>query len=488
MCHELFYTSSPRGLQPGSRGFCTVAVTKGMSAAMRETLEALSGYRPLFPPHDPKAGLNPVAWSHLRVTIAGKPFSLLSRICSAGPDYTERSNKFAHHVLLEPGEQAPGGPAWMLAQPGFMERQWDGKVRVIEQGRTPPWGDEPAASCAAWEELTGDAAWAGVLAEAYQRDPEGPVYFLFEPGMDLLPLVREAIAALPAERRWDVTFSTYYAALPQGVRCSWRAVPRDSAEAKVARRASAALVLDLASDLGPASGSTAARLLGGLPSRAAAQRALAEEPVHATAPPSPFLAPGVNRPDAWPPRPTLLPTSGDPAAGPPALPAAREGAGKGWLLGLVAGLMTGILLAGLGVVLAITTGVIDVATKPVEDHRAFGPEKEPSVATDRTESQKENDSLRAELAREKKEHQNLRTEIQTLNLGNMPAVCTTLETGHRSRGVRARGAGTTLPRSASKAQECGGVDAPVGVGGGHRDGGGPCLRGFPRRQIHPVRE
>jgi hypothetical protein len=58
---ELIYTSAPRGLKPGSCGFCTVVGTHGMSAALMQRLEALSGYRQVYPPHDPNAWLNPVA-------------------------------------------------------------------------------------------------------------------------------------------------------------------------------------------------------------------------------------------------------------------------------------------------------------------------------------------------------------------------------------------------------------------------------------------
>jgi hypothetical protein len=40
------------------------------------------------------------------------------------------------------------------------------------------------------------------------QDPGRPVYVLFDPGFDPLPLLAEALALLPADRRWDVTFST----------------------------------------------------------------------------------------------------------------------------------------------------------------------------------------------------------------------------------------------------------------------------------------
>src|SRR5262245_50387339 len=101
MNHELFYTSAPKGLYPGTRGFRTVAATRGLPPALLEKLEALSVYRPLFPPLDPRAGLNPVAHSYLRLTVSGRSYSVLTRLGPAGLDYSERTNMFAHHVVLD---------------------------------------------------------------------------------------------------------------------------------------------------------------------------------------------------------------------------------------------------------------------------------------------------------------------------------------------------------------------------------------------------
>ena len=49
MSWELYYTSANRGLRPHSSGFCTVARTDGMSAAVVERLESLSSYQPIHP-------------------------------------------------------------------------------------------------------------------------------------------------------------------------------------------------------------------------------------------------------------------------------------------------------------------------------------------------------------------------------------------------------------------------------------------------------
>jgi hypothetical protein len=59
---------------------------------------------------------------------------------------------------------------------------------------------------------------------------------------------------LPAERRWDVTFSTYFTSLPPGVSCAWRCVLSGSPEAAQARKFGKALHIDLCQPVPPATG------------------------------------------------------------------------------------------------------------------------------------------------------------------------------------------------------------------------------------------
>ena len=252
MSQEILYTSAPRGLKPGSRGFCTVQNTQGMSAILVEKLESLSGYKHIFMPHDALAHLNPVAWSHFRLVVGGRTHSLLSRISDFKADYTGRSNKLAHHVVLDSNERCGGGPAWALSQVGFMQTDWDEKVRLLSRPRPVPPGDAKPEICRAWELATGDAGWAGIIAQAHLDDHNRLVYLTFQPGTDLLPLIREAISLLPIERRWDVTFSTYFTNLPPDVKCAWRCVPKGSPEENNARRFPTALRIDLTEPLGKA--------------------------------------------------------------------------------------------------------------------------------------------------------------------------------------------------------------------------------------------
>lgn len=245
MIRELVYTSAPKGLKPGSQGFCTVVATKGLPDLLRERAEALSGYRVAFPAHSAQAGLNPVAWSHLAWSLGGSRLHILSRVGHAGLDFEGRINKIAHHLLLEPSDFVPAGPAWLLAQPGVMRAAWDGRIGWLPADRVLPHGDVPPRRCSAWEGATGDPGWAGMLAESFLDDPSRPAFLEFTPGRDLLPLVAEAIALLPPERRWDVTFSTYYTGLPQDISCAWRGVLRDSPEALQARLTPGALVVPI---------------------------------------------------------------------------------------------------------------------------------------------------------------------------------------------------------------------------------------------------
>lgn len=252
MSHELIVTSAPRGLKPGIRGFCTVAATDGMLATFQEALESLSGYEPLFPPLDPRAARNPVAFSHLRLVHAGKSYHLLSRVSSAGLDYSGRSNKLAHHFALEPSELPLGGPAWLLSYPALMCSSWQGEPRILPARQALPNGEPPVGVCRGWQETVGDAGWAGVVAQTLIKEPFRPVILLFEPGMELLPLVGEVFGLLSPEYRWQVSFSTYYTGLPQGIGCGLRGIVKGSPEAARASRLPGAMVIDLSSRLGAA--------------------------------------------------------------------------------------------------------------------------------------------------------------------------------------------------------------------------------------------
>ncbi|HUG89976.1 MAG TPA: hypothetical protein VML55_04025, partial [Planctomycetaceae bacterium] len=251
MTHELLYTSAPQGLKPGSRGFCTVEMTDGIPPGLVDRLESLSAYRQAFPIHDPRAKDNPVNCSHLIVPAGGKRFHVLSRVADAGQDYTGRSNKLAHHVAIEPHERPAGNPAWVLRSPGFSQTSWNGTPRVLPSGRRAPSGTRGPAVCHAWKQAAGDAGWAGVLVASAVEPGAKPVSVIYPAGMDVLPLVEEALALVPGDRQWEVTFSTYFTKLPAGIDCQWRFILDDTPEARMLRRNAHAEVIDLCRTLGP---------------------------------------------------------------------------------------------------------------------------------------------------------------------------------------------------------------------------------------------
>jgi GTPase-associated protein 1, N-terminal domain type 2/GTPase-associated protein 1, middle domain len=242
---ELFYTSAPHGLKPGSRGFCTVATTSGMPKNLADRLESLSAYRHIFPPNDLNADRNPIVFSHLRVLVGGTPYHVLSRIGAAGLDYSQRSNKIAHHVVLEDQELVSAGPAALLASTGFMEVSWTGDPQIIPVGRSCPQITSSPVVCREWKKLTGDAGWGGRLAESALGNSKRSVALIFQPGMDILPLIAESLALLPAPLRWQVTFSTFYTKLPPDIECQWRFVLAGSPEAKTLATSRQTELIDL---------------------------------------------------------------------------------------------------------------------------------------------------------------------------------------------------------------------------------------------------
>lgn len=246
MTQEIIYTSAPEGLKPGSHGFCTVISTSGMAQNLAMKLESMSAYRHAFPPHTTAARFNPVNYSHLKIQVGGRAYHVLSRIADAGQDYTQRSNKLAHHVALDQSEIKPAGPAAILATTGFSCTQWNGKVQLVPPRKVPETPIVPTGPCQAWKQISGDAGWAGVVANQLLTNADKPVSVIFPKATDTLSLVCEVFSLLPEDKRWRTTFSTYFTKLPAGLDCQLRFVLDDTGEATALRRHPHALVIDLA--------------------------------------------------------------------------------------------------------------------------------------------------------------------------------------------------------------------------------------------------
>lgn len=246
MAYELVYTSAERGVRPGTRGFCTVAYSRGMSPQSIQILEALSAYKGLEGVQDSD---NPVSWCHLTSSLLGRGSSILSRISSASADHTGRSNKLAHHVIVSMRERVAAGPAWVSQQEGFFLEEWNGQPRILDIPKTIPDGNAGNGIATAWKNLTGNSAYAAFLPNAFLENPDGIAVLVYEPGMDILALVSEALALLEPEKRWKVTYNTYFTSLAAGTSCAWRCCIAGSEAMKEALRNPRAKVLDLSSTL-----------------------------------------------------------------------------------------------------------------------------------------------------------------------------------------------------------------------------------------------
>jgi uncharacterized protein HemX len=228
-------------------------------------------------------------------------------------------------------------------QPGFLQVSWDGQVRPLPRRAGLPRGDLLAGACRRWQELTGDAAWAGVLAEDFLKDPSRPVYLLYPLWVEILPLLAEALALLPAERRWEVTFSTFHRAAPAGLFCAWRGLPLESPEAADLRRQRGVRVLEVSRSNGPAptGAMTEAARTGRLPAVASLPpRQEIPAPDASFRPPAVGIGPPARAPQRGAAEPGLAPAT----MLTPVAPGKRS---AGRALPFLSGVIAGIVLAGI---------------------------------------------------------------------------------------------------------------------------------------------
>ena len=254
MIHELLYTSfEGQGLRKGSGGgFCTVLSTEGMATNLASTLEKLSGYKHPFDIHDPRSIDNPTNYRHAIITLSGNPHYVLSRIADCREEHTGRSNKLAHHVVLSKREIPLGGPTNVFLHPGFCRSDWDRKVEVVPPvaANRLPDRDISPSPCVHWEQATGDAGWAGTIADAVLQAKNNSVNVIVPLRANSLLLAHEVFQLIPSEKRWEITFSTFYSAAIPGSTCNLRFVLDGTPEADKLRRDYRQLKFDLTERLG----------------------------------------------------------------------------------------------------------------------------------------------------------------------------------------------------------------------------------------------
>ncbi|GHT21782.1 hypothetical protein FACS189419_03220 [Planctomycetales bacterium] len=251
MYQELISTSLPKNLS-GNLGFGIVAQTAGMAPNVVNAVNALSGYQHLAEAGSAK---NPPVFLHTVRTINAVRQHIISRITDAGNDYSGRTNRFAHHwVIEEPADTAKlsCGPAPLFDVPNLFRTSYNEKPQELPRGTQIP--NQPVAvkECIAWKQAAGDAGWAGIVAENIEKG--NPVSLLFAPGLSMLPLLQEVFALLPAIVRWKTTFSTFYMKAQETatdkiqVKCFVKGTP----ETALAKMTPNTLLLDLTQPQGTA--------------------------------------------------------------------------------------------------------------------------------------------------------------------------------------------------------------------------------------------
>ena len=214
MIQELISTSVPRCLN-GNAGFGIVVQTSGMVPNVSQAINAFSGYTHIAASG---SGRNPVVYLHATRRTGGVLQHIVSRIADCGNDYTGRSNRIAHHLIIDEGEtrsqSMAGGPAELVAQNIFNHRWNDRPTELPPKKLSVP--DVSPKRCDVWERLTGgtgigDTGWGGIVAERAEKGDSISIIFSHDHNSDdLRALIGEALTLLPPLVRWRITFSTYY--------------------------------------------------------------------------------------------------------------------------------------------------------------------------------------------------------------------------------------------------------------------------------------
>lgn len=212
MIGRIVITSVPQGLDGGT-GFQPVLRTQALQGSIAARLAMRASYPHPFPFGDRR---NPHVLFHRIEMVGDRTIHVLGSIRDAGASYTRRSNYLAELIAIDPAETRglPGGPAFAAKSFHWLS-QWTGSPREVPLDAEPviPGHDpiDPEATgrpgrCVAWEKATGDAGWAGELAQSF-LDGRRALIWAGE-NIDILELFVEAARLLPASVRWQLTFNT----------------------------------------------------------------------------------------------------------------------------------------------------------------------------------------------------------------------------------------------------------------------------------------
>jgi hypothetical protein len=246
---QLIYTSAPRGLLSGQSGFCTVARSADLRAALVQRLEQISSYHYLRVAEAATANRNPTVSAFRLLDLRGAKYYVLTRIQPCGLDFTARTNHLAHHLVFQPDELATlPSPAALLRLWPDWRKSWQGEPRVLEE--IDPAGLAAAAKsflpAQAWARLTGDGGRAAGLLESecvrgcYLVCPTGSEEQVLEMFCETLELLNPE-GRFPL-RPWRHGFTTFLQAEDNPNDFQWRACQENTPAFKQAMTRSAPMI------------------------------------------------------------------------------------------------------------------------------------------------------------------------------------------------------------------------------------------------------
>ncbi len=210
--YELIYTSAEKGLRAGSRGFCTVAITAGLTRSIITRLERLSSYEFLYELSSNSNLIYPINYMHTILSIDSRKINVISRVGFSGTDYSGRTNKIAHHIIVENSEQEIAGPLKLIClmeQKGIFYHQWDKVPKELPKKNLNELINMKDVSIASpmpemWDKYSNsiNAAISNLRKNQY-------IYIAYKPEIDILPLLISAFEGLRFDN-WKYSFATYY--------------------------------------------------------------------------------------------------------------------------------------------------------------------------------------------------------------------------------------------------------------------------------------
>ncbi len=209
MAQQLIFTSTPQGLEPGRTGYCTVARHKDLRHRLVRELERLSVYD-----FGQQVGGNRVEISIFRKIVLGsEEFYVLTKICDAGLDYTNRTNYLAHHLVMDGFEIATcPSPAEIFLNWNGWKSKWDEASRYLTPGEEitlTGYKSSGLVPCKNWLSFTNDPGNAAALVSPGLVKP---IVIENAPAKSehLLQLYAESSALLKISLdAWDYSFTTF---------------------------------------------------------------------------------------------------------------------------------------------------------------------------------------------------------------------------------------------------------------------------------------